>query len=231
METTSVASSDYSATVLASLTSSSSSDSSDSTTTDAEDIYNTWISILCTQLENQDPTDPVDATEFTSQLASIASLEQQVLTNETLSGLITAMESMSTDSPVNYIGTRITAYGDTAPLSDGSATWEYDLESEAENVSISVLDADGNVVYTAEGETASGNHSFTWDGTTNDGETAPDGAYQLVVEATDASGDEVSATLYSTGIVTGVDMSDGASNLLMGTIAVPGAYVISAQAA
>lgn len=229
METTSVASSDYSSAILASLTSSSTSDSSN--TSDAEDIYGTWISILCTQLENQDPTDPVDATEFTSQLTSIASLEQQVLTNETLNSLILAMESMSTDSPVNYIGTRITAYGDTAPLSDGTATWEYDLESTAENVTVTVFDEEGNVVYTAAGEAAAGNHSFTWDGTTDDGETAPDGAYQLVVEAADADGNDVAATLYSTGVVTGVDMSDGSSNLLMGSISVPGTYVISAQAA
>jgi flagellar basal-body rod modification protein FlgD len=226
METTSVASSDYSSTILSSLTSSS---SSSSTTSDAEDIYSTWISILCTQLENQDPTDPVDSTEFTSQLASIASLEQQVLTNDTLSSLLTAIEDMGGDSLIDYVGSTVTAYGDTTSLSDGSATWEYDLGSEADSVTLSVLDEDGNVVYTAEGSTASGTHTFTWDGTTDDGETAADGAYQLVVEATDADGDAVDTTLYAVGKVTAVDMTD--DTLLMGNVSVPTAYVVSASAA
>lgn len=229
METTSVASGDYSAAILASLTSSSDSTSSSSSTSDAEDIYNTWITILCTQLENQDPTDPVDATEFTSQLASIASLEQQVLTNDTLSSLLTAVENMGSDSLVDYLGCTVTAYGDTTYLSDGSASWAYELETEAESVTISVLDEDGNVVYTTEGSTTAGSHTFTWDGTTDDGATAADGAYQLVVEATDADGDSVDTTLYAAGKVTAVDMTE--DTLLMGNVAVPLAYVVSASAA
>lgn len=227
METTSVASSDYSSAVLANLVSASSSDSS--TTTDAEDIYNTWISVLCTQLENQDPTDPVDATEFTSQLASIASLEQQVLTNDTLSSLLTAVEGMNGGSLADYMGCTITAYGDTSYLSDGSARWEYDLESAADSVTISVLDEDGNVVYTTEGSTAAGANTFTWDGTTDDGETAADGAYRLVVEATDADGETVDGTLYAIGTVTSIDMTD--DTLLMGNVSVPVDYVVSAAAA
>jgi flagellar basal-body rod modification protein FlgD len=228
METTSVTSSDYSSAVLSAL--SSSSDSS-TTSTSAEELYNSWISILCAQLENQDPTNPVDATEFTNQLTSIASLEQQALTNETLGSLLTLVSGLQGDSLAGYIGSKITAYGDTAPLSDGSAEWQYDLDSTAESVTIKVLDEDGNVVYTTTGETGAGTHEFTWDGTTDDGKIAPDGAYQLVVEATDASGDDVSATLYACGTVTGVDLTGNTATLLMDGISVPGSYVVSVSKA
>lgn len=228
METTSVTSSDYSSAVISALTS---SDSSSTTSTSAEELYNSWISILCTQLENQDPTNPVDATEFTNQLTAIASLEQQALTNETLGSLLSLVSGLQGDSLAGYIGSNITAYGDTAPLSDGSAEWQYDLESTAETVTISVLDADGNVVYSTTGETTAGTHEFTWDGTTDDGEIAPDGAYQLVVEATDADGEDVSATLYACGTVTGVDLTGDTATLMMDGVSVPGSYVVSVSKA
>ena len=230
MDTVSVTSSDYDFAMLAGQTTAA---SSSDTMSDAEELYANWIAILCTQLENQDPTDPVDTTEYTSQLIDIASLEQQALSNETLNSLLTAVEDLvgSSDSLVGYIGNIITAYGDTAPLSDGTADWEYELDESAESVSLSVLDEDGNVVYSTAGKTDTGNHSFTWHGTTDDGGTAEDGSYQLVVDAADADGNQIDSTIYASGTVTGVDTSGNSPTLLTGNIEVPSSYVISIIAA
>lgn len=227
MTTTSVTSDDYSSAILSSLASTDST----STSSDAEELYNTWISLLATQLQNQDPTDPVDTAEFTSQLVSLSSLEQQALTNETLSSLLTTMEGIEGQSLASYLGMDITAYGDTVSLSGGTADWEYELSSEADEVVLSVMDEDGNVVYTTEGDTSAGKHGFTWDGTTSGSETAADGAYQLVVEAVDADGDEVSTTTYACGTVTSVDMTADSPTLLMGDVEVPLSYLISVSAA
>ena len=181
-------------------------------------------------MQNQDPTDPVDPAEFTSQLTSIASLEQQALTNDTLTSLITAVQGLESDSALGYLGAEITAYGDTAPLSNGDANWQYSLPTDADEVVIKVLDMDGNVVYTATGETSSGSHDFTWDGTTNDGGTAADGAYQLVIEASDEAGDEVTAAVYAKGTVTSVITTTSPPLLLMDDVAVPTSYIYAIAA-
>lgn len=224
MTTTSVASDTYSSAILESLAATS---TDDSTTSTAEEIYTTWIAILAAQLQNQDPTDPVDPSEFTSQLTSIASLEQQALTNETLTSLIDSVQGLEADSVLGYLGAEITAVGDTAPLSNGDASWQYSLSTDADEVTIKILDTDGNVVYTTTGDTSSGLHDFTWDGSTDDGGIAADGAYQLVVEAADSAGDEVSATLYVKGTVTSVITTTSPALLLMDDVAVPTSYVAS----
>ncbi len=224
MTTTSVASDTYSSAILESLAATS---TDDSTTSTAEEIYTTWIAILAAQLQNQDPTDPVDPSEFTSQLTSIASLEQQALTNETLTSLLTAVQGVEADSALAYLGAEITAYGDTAPLSGGTAEWEYSLPETADEVTLYVLDEDGNIVYSAEGSTSAGTHEFTWDGVTSDGETAADGAYQLVVEAVDSDGNEITPTLYAQGTITSVDTSTSPATLLMDGISVPTSYIVS----
>ncbi len=224
MTATSVASDSYSSAILESLAATS---SDSSTTTTAEEIYSTWIAILAAQLQNQDPTDPVDPSEFTNQLTSIASLEQQALTNETLTSLLTSVQGVESDSALGYLGASITAYGDTAPLSNGTAEWEYTLSTEADEVVLNVVDEDGNVVYTVSGETGAGTHEFSWDGTTNDGDTAEDGAYQLVVEAVDGDGDELTPTLYAKGTITSVDTSTSPATLLMDDVAVPTSYIVS----
>ena len=228
MTVTPVTSDDYSSAILESLAESSSSSSSSSSS--AEEIYTTWIAILAAQLQNQDPTDPVDPSEFTNQLTSIASLEQQALTNETLNSLIDSVQGLESDSVLGYLGAEVTAVGDTAPLSNGDAEWQYALESDADEVTLKVLDTEGNVVYTTTGETSSGTHDFKWDGTTDDGGTAPDGAYQLVVEATDSAGDEVTASLYAKGTVTSVITTTSPPLLLMDDVAVPTSYITAIAA-
>jgi len=208
-------------------TDSSTTSTSSTSTSDAEDLYTTWITLLATQLQNQDPTNPVDATEFTGQLISLSALEQQALSNETLSSLLEVSEDLQTMSAYDYLGANITAYGDTANFTDGSAEWGYELDSSASTVTITVMDADGDTVYTTEGETSSGSHTFTWDGTTDSGGTAEDGTYQISVEATDSDGSAVDVTTTVNGTVTGAATMDGTVVLLMGDIAVPLSYLVS----
>lgn len=189
-----------------------------------------WVTLLATQLQNQDPTNPVDTNQFTSQILSLSTLEQQALTNDTLSSLLDAVQSLEADSAFSYIGSTITAEGDTAPLTDGSANWLYDLDDTASSVTLTVKDLDGNTVYTASGDTASGLHAFTWDGTTSGGGTAEDGAYVLSVSATGDDGSSVDSTLYVKGKVTGSGTADGATVLYLDDIEVAKSDVISVNA-
>ena len=210
---------------------SSSTDTTSTATTateTAEDLYNTWITILATELQNQDPTDPVDTSQFTSQLISLASLEQQSLTNDTLSSVLEAVEALQADSAFNYLGATITAVGQTAPLTDGSATWLYNLASDAQEVTLTVTDQDGNTVYETEGETSAGTHTLTWDGTTDDGDIAEDGAYTLTVTAVDGTGESIEVDTYISGVVTGIGTDSDSKVLLLDSVYVDRDNVVSA---
>ena len=61
-------------------------------TTDASmlnDNFDQFLLLLTTQLKNQDPLAPMDSTEFTNQLVSFSGVEQQIKTNDRITGSFT----------------------------------------------------------------------------------------------------------------------------------------------
>lgn len=188
-----------------------------------------FLTLIVAELQNQNPLDPTDTTEFMNQLVSYASYDQQQTMNTNLSALVTSMNSMLSSNGLGYIGQTIEAKGDTTTLQDGSASWGYSLTSEAANTTITVSDQSGNAVWTGSGETASGSHTFTWDGTTTAGGTAPDGDYTISVSATNASGTSVLDYTTVIGKVTGIDSSSGTTLLTVGDTTVPMSNVINVK--
>lgn len=162
-----------------------------------------------------------------NQLISYGSYDQQTEMNSSLSSLVSSMDSLLSANGVGYIGQTVEAKGDTATLQDGQATWGYSLTSSAQSVSIAVKDQDGKTVYTTSGDTGSGSHTFTWDGTTNDGGTAADGNYTISVTATNASGNSVLDYTTVIGKVTGVDSTSGTTQLVVGDTTVALSNVVS----
>jgi flagellar basal-body rod modification protein FlgD len=218
--------SSISSALAASLASSSSSNSSSTSSTLSTDDF---LQLLVTQLENQNPLDPENTTDFMNQLVSYASYSQQESTNNSMSQLVSSMNSLLASNGIGYIGQTIEAKGDTTTLQDGQATWGYSLTSDAQNVSISVQDQDGNTVWTGSGETSEGSHTFTWDGTTSSGSTAPDGDYTISVSATNSDGTSVLDYTSVIGTVTGVDSSSGTPQLIVGDTTVDLSNVINIQ--
>lgn len=207
--TISSVSSAYTAATTSSSSTSSSTTSSSLTTTD-------FLTLIVTQLKNQNPLDPTDTTEFMNQLVSYASYDQQQQMNSSLSSLVSSMNSLLASNGIGYIGQTVEAAGDTTTLSDGQASWGYSLSSTASDVTINITDQSGKTVYTTTGDTASGSHTFTWDGRTNSGGTAADGDYTICVSATNASGSSVLNYTTVIGKVTGVDSTSGTAQLLIG---------------
>src|ERR1044072_3158390 len=50
--------------------------------------FDTLLTRLPTQLKNQDPLSPMDSTQFTQQLVQMTGVEQQLLTNDLLTKLV-----------------------------------------------------------------------------------------------------------------------------------------------
>lgn len=212
-----------SSSVASTSTSSTSSTTSSSTALDSSD----FMSLLVDELQDQDPLNPTDSSQFISQMMSYASYDQQSSINSELSSLVSSFSSMLSSSALGYLGHTVEATGSTTALTDGSASWGYSLASAASSVTLSVKDASGNTVYSTTGDTAAGDHTFTWNGTTADGTQLADGDYTLSISAADASGNAVSTTTTITGTVTGIDSSSGTTMLDIGDLSVPFANVVA----
>ncbi len=204
-------------------TAGSSSSSSSNLTNDAATVtsnYNTFLNLLTAQIQNQDPLSPMDTTAWTTQLVQYSQVEQQLQGNQYLSQ-IASNSGANMSSAVDYIGKTVTASSDTATLANGSASWNYNLAGATANTTLTVQDSNGNTVYQTSGDTAAGNHSFTWNGTEANGNTATTGNYTLSITSTDASGNGISNTVGITGVVSSAQQSNGTVTLTVGNTEVP----------
>ena len=211
-------------TTVAPTTNTSASTSSSSTSSSLDQLsgnFQTFLSLLTTQLKNQDPTAPMDSNTFTQQLVMYSQVEQQIDTNTKLDSLISLGQTQSNTYAVSYLGKNVVITNGDAALSNGAATWTYGLNSSAASTTLTVTDSKGNTVYSGNGETAAGAHTFNWDGKDNSGNQLADGTYTLTASATDQNGKSVTTTVASSGTVTGVDMSGTTPQLVIGSMEVP----------
>ncbi|MDQ2081643.1 FlgD immunoglobulin-like domain containing protein [Xanthobacteraceae bacterium Astr-EGSB] len=209
---------------------SSSANSSSSSNTSSSSGTTDFLELMIAQLQNQNPLDPTDTNEFVNQLISYEQISQTEAMNESLSSMLTSFNSLISTNAVGYLGHTVEAYGDTASLEDGQATWGYSLNDEAADVTITVKDSDGNTVWEGSGETEAGKHTFTWDGKSTDGTQLADGEYTVEIEATDADGESVYGYTTVIGEVDGVDSSSGETLLTIGGVSVALDDVIGVRA-
>lgn len=190
------------------------------------DSFDDFLKILVTQLENQDPLEPLQPQEFTEQLVQFTSVEQSIATNQNLEDLIALAATNQFSTAVGYIGKTVEADGATTVLQNGSASWNYTLGTQAESTSVTVVDSTGLPVFTTSGELGSGQHSFTWDGKSNNGETLPDGEYSLQVASIDSDDNAVNVTTTISGLVNAVEVVNGTLVVKIGNLDVPVASLI-----
>jgi flagellar basal-body rod modification protein FlgD len=182
--------------------------------------FDTFLQLLTTQLQNQDPLDPMDSNQFTQQLVEFSQVEQQINTNTNLQTLITQGQTQSGAYATGYLGKVVTVTGGQAALTDGQAQWNYNLAAAATSTTLSVTNANGQVVYSGSGQTSAGNNTFTWNGEDNNGNQLADGTYTLAVNASNA-GTAVTTTVSSSGTVSEVNMTGGSPQLVIGAMQVP----------
>ena len=182
-----------------------------------KDDLNKFLNLLVTQLKHQDPLDPMDSTEFTSQLVQFASVEQQIHQNANLEKLIGLQQGSQVSSLVNYIGLRVEADGQKVPLEFGQAQFTYALATNATKNTINIINSKGLSVSSIDGDTATGKHTFIWDGRDKNGIVQPDGDYTAVVTAQDRDGKILPVQQTIFGYVRGASADAGKISLTMGT--------------
>jgi flagellar basal-body rod modification protein FlgD len=191
--------------------------------------FNMFLTLLTAQMKNQDPTSPMDSTQFMSQLVQMTGVEQQLAGNDLLKQLV-ANTGANVSNAVDLIGKQVRATSSDANLSGGQAKWTYNLDAQAADVKIEVLDSTGVTVRTVAGSAAdakAGDHTFTWDGKDTLGAAMPDGKYTLRITAVDGGGSKVDSATYVEGPVTAIELQNGQSMITINGGKVPVTQVIA----
>ncbi len=191
--------------VSSSILSSNSSKSADASALSGN--YEMFLQLLVTQMQNQNPLDPTDATEFTNQLVQYSSVEQQIKMNSTLADMKTMFAVQNAMAFVSYVGKSVTVDASTAEYADGSATWNFNASAASDAASISVVDSEGNTVYSTTEKLASGDGKFVWTGETTNGSLAAAGSYTLKITGKTTAGNTVTYKSELSGVVDNVDFS------------------------
>ncbi|MFK3816890.1 flagellar hook assembly protein FlgD [Pseudomonas sp. NPDC089407] len=191
----------------------STSTSDTSSTTLGKD---TFLQLLVTQLQNQNPLDPQDNSEFVAQLAQFSSLESMQTLNDTvdtLSGNYTSTQALQASS---LVGRTVIAEGDSATVEAGTGlSGQVALTSSTSAMTVSVYDADGNIVKNIDlGEQTAGTVNFSWDGTDNDGLAVDAGTYTFKAEAT-VDGEAVEQVTYLPSVVSSVTVGSTAGSFTL----------------
>ncbi len=178
--------------------------------------FQEFLKLLTTQLKNQDPLSPLDTNQFTQQLVAFASVEQQLKTNTDLDKLVMLNKTSQATAALGFVGSQVTADGSTTQLKNGLAAWNITSPRPAA-ASVSIVDQNGNTVWTGQQTLDTGTQSYSWNGRTSTGAIAPDGLYTIQITAQDAAGQSVAVSTQYTGTVTGVDLSGSQPLLQVGS--------------
>ena len=194
------------------------------------ETYDNFLKLLTTQLQYQDPLNPMDSKDFTNQLVSFSGVEQQIRSNQTLTDIQSALTANQTQTALSFIGLDTLYTGANFNYDGTTQAVTYNLPEQAKQVAISIKDAEGNVVFTKDGETGKGDHAFTWDGTMKDGTKAPKGIYSVAIGAVDSEGMTIADTSTRlNGLVTGIETREDGLYLNFGDLAVPANNVTAAR--
>jgi flagellar basal-body rod modification protein FlgD len=190
-----------------------------------------FLQLLIAKLTHQDPLNPIEDEAFVADLAQFSSLEQLSNLNESLSTSLEwdylQMQTINNTMATSLIGKGIKATFSNMYLdSENQPKINYTTTESAEEVTISIKDADGSVVRTLTMENVPpGHNSIVWDGKDENGNRLADGFYQFEVSAVDADGGSVTTSTYVEGKVTGVIYRDGSAYLQVDGLEIPLAEV------
>ena len=168
--------------------------------------FTAFLQLLTTQLQNQNPLDPLDTNQFTQQLVQFAQVEQQMKSNEQLKTLVALEKSAQATTALAYVGSTVAVDGSTAPLANGSATWNLNV-TKPSTATVTIKDATGQTAYTGSFSVNPGNQKFTWDGRGNDGRLWANGNYTLTATGVDANKQSVGISTEVQAIVDSVDLT------------------------
>jgi len=184
-----------------------------------------FLLMLTTQLKNQDPLNPMDNAAITSQMAQLNTVSGISQLNTTLQALSDSMSMGQSVTATSMIGHGVLVPGSEVNLANGQAIGGVELAQPADSLKVTIKDAAGNIVNTMQlGAQKAGVLPFAWDGKTDAGTAAANGAYKFSAEAVLADKTTTPATL-AYGTVNAVTPGVKGATVDVGTL---GGFALSA---
>ncbi|MDP1705024.1 MAG: flagellar hook assembly protein FlgD, partial [Sulfurimicrobium sp.] len=155
----------------------------------------------------QDPLNPLDNAEVTSQMAQLSTVTGINQLNDAVKAISESFLAGQSLQAASLIGHGVMIPGKRLELANGVAYGGVDLPQAVDKLSLKVKDASGAVVYTTNlgAQNAAGTIPFQWDGMTDSGSAAPDGAYTFEVAA-EQGGKKVDVAALEVGQVASVSL-------------------------
>jgi len=175
-----------------------------------------FLKLMTAQMKNQDPFDPVDNTQMVAQMAQFSSLAGITEMSSTLKAIADKLGATSTQDAVSYVGRTVLTPGNVAyGRASGGIAGAIELGADASNVTVSISDANGQLLHTADlGAQKAGTVSYDWDGKAAGGVDAGAGPFTVSVSANDGS-QSVAANGLVWAPVTSVATTSGAAVLTL----------------
>jgi len=178
-----------------------------------EDPQNRFLTLLVNQMKNQDPLNPLDNAEVTSQLAQLSTVTGIDKLNETMKSMMESSANAQALQAANMIGHGVLVSGSALTLSGSKSIYGVELSAPADSVQVTINDGAGNPVRTVSlGPQQPGTLALAWDGSLASGGVAPDGNYQITVNAV-RGGASVSANALTFGEVVSVSTNASGAKL------------------
>lgn len=199
-----------------------------------------FMTLLVAQMKNQDPLNPMDNAQVTSQIAQINTVKGIDQLNQTVQKLLGNADAAQSMQAAALIGHTALVAGKSIELIAGvngtsgtngnggtsaaSGTGGFSLAAAAEDVTLTISAASGQVVHRTQlGGLGAGLHHFTWDGKTDAGAAAQPGAYTFAVTARSGGSDAAAETLSALridGVTPGAAGAGGPALQLRGALPV-----------
>ncbi|MCK5077777.1 MAG: flagellar hook capping protein, partial [Calditrichia bacterium] len=169
-----------------------------------------FLKMLMAQMKYQDPMNPMESSDFSAQLAQFSSVEKLTNISDKMDELnstnMVLSASINNTMAATVIGRHVKATGNQIYYNgeDDSAI-HFKLGEAASEITIKIFDENGNLVQTInKNNMGSGEKEAAWDGNDKDGNRVNSGVYTFEVSATGSDGEDIIATPYICGEVTGV---------------------------
>lgn len=176
-----------------------------------------FIKLMSAQLKHQDPMSPLKNEQMAAQLAQFSSLEQMVNVNSNLEKMSAAQKPQENVLAASLIGKKIMTDSSKFMLNKGAQPEvKFDLPADAQSVSVSLVDAKGEIVREYElGTMAKGEQMIRWDGKNGKSQEVTPGEYTYRINAVDHENKPLQIATASGGLVSGVSFEGGKALLLV----------------
>ncbi|WP_299607925.1 flagellar hook capping FlgD N-terminal domain-containing protein [uncultured Tateyamaria sp.] len=142
--------------------------------------FEVFLQMLTAQAEYQDPLEPIDSSEYAAQLAQFSMVEQQVMTNDLMQEMLSALGANDMASAANWIGMEALVQG-PVQFAGAPITIAPNPPVAADEVNLVVTNAQGTEVARRSLPTSA--EPYTWDGLDASGSALPYGEYSFEIES------------------------------------------------